>query len=415
MEVNLNVTSAFDKHISSSNRFCISQGGGRAGKTIAILQCLILKCLENPNSGLIISVVAETYPFLKRGALRDFEMIMTQAGLWDRSKFNKTESKYNLMGNTIEFFSVETYTKALGAARDILFLNEANNIRYETAFQLISRTKKKIYIDFNPVSEFWAHTEIMQNEKFQGKFDFFITTFLDNEFLEEEIKETMLARAAKDENYEKVYVKGQIGTVEGLIYKKFIIIDEIPEEIKNKARKQYIGLDWGWDDVTAGLSGYILGTIKQPVTDIYLNEFLYLGELKNRQIGKYIKENVETRNYEVIADSSEPKSIDELFSMSLNIKGVEKPPGSVNFGIELLQQSNIYVTRDSLNLIKELRNYKWAEDKEGKIIRDKAGRPVPIDLWNHLLDSARYIAFTHHNLKYNYRSVPRGTKGLKPV
>ena len=90
MDVNFNVTSSFDKHNKSKMYFCISQGGGRSGKTFAILQCLILKCLENPNLGLIISVVAETYPFLKRGALRDFEMIMTQAGLWDRGKFNKT-------------------------------------------------------------------------------------------------------------------------------------------------------------------------------------------------------------------------------------------------------------------------------------------------------------------------------------
>lgn len=411
MEVKLKTTSAFIKHQKCKKKILISQGGARSGKTYSILQLLFLTAITNKN--LVISVVAENMPFIKRGALRDFKDILNQTGLNEVVTYNKTNSIFTFThtGSIIEFFSVENYGKAVGSARDILFVNECNNIFYEIVFQLMARTRGRIYLDYNPTHEFWVHEEIIDNPEYTDVYDFILTTFKDNEELSEEIVKLMLARAAKDPNYRRVYVEGELGSVEGLIFPSFTMIDTIPQEVKEKARKQWIGLDWGYSNDPASINEvWVIGDIKQPVKEAYLNEITYDTGLSNKNLTDIIKRVVETTNYEVIADNSEPKSIDELSTNGIRIRGVEKPQGSVNFGIELLQQADIYITKNSINTIKEFRNYKWAVDKNGKTERDSKGRPVPIDLWNHSIDNLRYVVFTKHSEKFEYKRNPRGRK-----
>ncbi len=407
MDLNIDVTSNFRKHFEAKRKIVISQGGARSGKTYSILQCLIIKALSQKN--LVISVVAENLPVIKRGALRDFKDILTKAGLYKQQRFNKSDGVYKFEnGSIVEFFSIENPTRALGSARDVLFVNECNNVAYETVFQLMARTRKQIYLDFNPVSEFWVHTEIMNNDAFKGDWDFIKTTFKGNEYLDESIKKTLLARAEKDENFKRVYIDGELGNVEGLIYPNYKLINAIPDQVKLRS-KQYFGLDWGYSEDPLSLNEiYIIGNNEQPVIDIYVNELVYQSKLQNRQISTQIKKHINSnKNYIVIADSSEPKSIDELFSYSINIEGVTKGAGSINYGINLLKQANIYITKQSFNTIKEIRNYKYSEDRGGKVKRDAKGNPIPIDLFNHSLDNIRYVAMYVNDQKFQYKRLRR--------
>ncbi len=418
MEINLDITTAFKKHYECKKKIVISQGGGRSGKTISITQILILEALQTPNS--IISIVAENMPFLKRGAIRDFIQIMQTSGLWDDNRWNKTESIYRFpTGSIIEFFSVENPGRALGSARDFLFINECNNVPYETAFQLIARTRKRTYLDYNPTGEFWVQEEIMQNPDFDGEYELIISTYKDNEFLEESIIKTMIARGNKDPNYKRVYIDDEMGVAEGLVIPTIKLIDYIPEEIYDKAKMQYLSLDFGYSNDPSSINEvFILGDHKQPVIDIYVDEVAYQTELSNKNLTSIIKDRILKDNYKVIADSSEPKSIAEIESYGVNIYAIEKPQGSVNYGISLLQLANIYVTKNSINTIKEFRNYKWAKDRQGRPVKDSKGRPQPIDLWNHSIDGIRYVAMYHNDQKYQYRDVPRpgiGRRGLIPV
>jgi len=416
MDVNFDVTTAFDKHQQANKKIVISQGGGRSGKTYSIIQVLIIKSLLNENK--VVSVVAENMPFLKRGALRDFKTIMIKTGLWDDKCWNKTDSIYKFPTGTImEFFSVENPGRAIGSARDYLFINEGNNLAYETAFQLIARTREQVYIDFNPTGEFWVQEEIMQNPDFEGEYELIVSTYKDNEFLEKSIINTMIARGNKDPNYKRVYIDGEMGVAEGLVIPTINLIDHIPEEIYDKVKIQYISLDFGYSNDPSSINEvYILGDHKQPVIDIYVDEVAYQTELSNKNLTSIIKDKILKDNYKVIADSSEPKSIAEIESYGVNIHGIEKPQGSVNYGISLLQGANIYITKNSTNTIKEFRNYKWAKDRQGKPVKDSKGRPQPIDLWNHSIDGIRYVAMFHNGKKFEYRDIPRSRrKGLIPV
>ena len=417
MKVKFDVSTTFDKHFDNNTKILISQGGGRSGKTYSIIQILILEALQNNN--FIISIVAENMPFLKRGAIRDFIQIMQSSGLYEDRRWNKTDSVYKFpSGSIIEFFSVENPGRALGSARDRLFVNECNNVHFETAFQLIARTRGKVYLDYNPTGEFWVQEEIINNKQFRNQYELIITTYKDNEFLDKSIIELMLARASKDRNYKRVYVDGQMGVAEGLIYGNYKLIDHIPDDVINRSNIQYFSLDFGYSNDPSSLNSiYVLGDSKQPVKDVYVDEIVYQNELTNRQLSKYIKNNLTKNNYRTVADSAEPKSIDEIFSYGVNIEGIKKGPDSLAYGIGLLQQANIYVTKNSLNTIKELRNYKWATDRYGRPMKDSKGRTLPIDLWNHSLDGIRYVCMYVNDQKFNYRDVPRGrtTKGLVAV
>ena len=229
-------TQAVEKIFSMKKRLRIIQGGTSAGKTIAILLILIDKAQSNFNK--TISVVSETYPHLRRGAIKDFLEIMENQGYYKESRWNKTESTYTFeTGSRIEFFSADQPGKTRGPRRNILFMNEANNIPYETYTQLSIRTDEEIYIDYNPVSEFWVHTDIIPNQEH----DFIILTYKDNDALPKSIVEEIESRK-KNKNFWLVYGLGQLGSMEGKIYDGWEIIDEIPKE----ARLVRKGLDFGY-------------------------------------------------------------------------------------------------------------------------------------------------------------------------
>ncbi|TVR40870.1 MAG: PBSX family phage terminase large subunit [Cryomorphaceae bacterium] len=373
MNIDLLITTNFEKHSKPGAKIVISQGGGRSGKTFSILQLLILTAIQNKN--ILISVVAENVPFLKRGAMRDFRFIMQECGLWTDTCWKKAESTYVFQnGAMIEFFAADNPGKALGSARDILFINECNNVKYEIAFQLLARTKQRVFLDYNPVSEFWVHTEIMANNEFSEQWEYIHSTYKDNEQLDEEIIKTMLARASKDANYRRVYIEGEVGSIEGLIFPTFHQIDTFPDH------PHRYGLDFGYsNDPTA------LVKVATRGDDIYIDEILYRTGMVNSELSNLMQSMGVRKSYdEIIADSAEPKTIAELHRMGWNVKPAVKGADSIRAGIDKIKQYNIHVTKRSQNLIKELRNYSWVTDKDGKITNK------PIDEYNHAIDAVRY-------------------------
>ena len=359
-------TSATKKIVSLEKRIRAIAGGTSASKTISILLWLINYAQSVENE--IISVVSETMPHLKRGAMRDFLSILETHGYYNDECWNRTDFIYTFpSGSRMEFFSCDQPGRIRGPRRSILFINEANNISYEVYTQLEIRTTKIIWLDWNPINEFWYYTEV-QNKV---DHDFITLTYKDNEALDKSIIEAIESRKG-NKNWWKVYGEGQLGEVEGRIYTNWQTVDAIPHE----ARLERYGLDFGYSvDPTAVVAihyyngGYIL------------DEITYQKGLSNKQIADVFSNIPKCL---VIADSAEPKSIDELKLHGVNVLPAQKGPGSVAQGIQYVQDQKISITKRSTNIIKEYRNYLWLTDKDGRIISEAPKHD------NHGMDATRY-------------------------
>jgi len=363
-------TRAVDKILSLRKRLRILQGGSSAGKTIAILLIFIDRCQN--EKGKLFSVVSETLPHLKKGAIRDFLNIMEGHGYYQDASWNRTDFIYTFENGTkIEFFSADSPDKVRGPRRDVLFINEANNISYETYTQLAIRTNEDIYIDYNPVAEFWVHDDVMIPEN-ENTYDFLILTYKDNDALPESVVAELESRKNKPDWW-KVYGEGLIGGQEGRVYTGWTQLDEIPIG----AKLERYCLDFGYtNDPTALLAIYYYDQT------YIIDEIIYQKGLSNKQIADTI--NAQEKKALVVADAAEPKSIDEIRSYGINIIAAVKGQGSITQGIALVQEQTIQITKRSTNTLKESRNYLWDKDANDK----PTGNPIGI--WNHSMDAIRY-------------------------
>jgi len=371
-------TTAINKIASMSARKKIIQGGTSAGKTFGIIPILINTALQQP--GKEISIVSESVPHLRRGAIKDFKKIMKATHRWRESEYNKSLLRYEFSnGSYIEFFSANDESKQRGARRNILYLNEANNLTFEAYHQMAIRTNQDIYIDFNPTGQFWAHTEVEPGDDAE----LIILTYQDNEALDETIIADLEAAREKAKvsdywrNWWKVYGLGQIGSLQGVVFDNWKPIKKLPKE----ARLLGYGLDFGYTNDPSAIVALYKWNGK-----LIVDEVLYKKGQTNKAIVKALKDHG-VQNSTVVGDSAEPKSIDEIFADGVNIFGAVKGPDSIRNGINLLQEHEILVTESSINLIKELRNYLWNTDRTG----NKENRPNP-NCADHLIDALRYIA-----------------------
>jgi len=388
-------TTATRKLLRLRRRIKLVPGGTSAGKTISTLQILIDKC-QSDKTPTLTSVVSESFPHLRRGAMRDFLNIMQEHGYFDATRWSKTDFTYTFeTGSKLEFFSADQSGKVRGPRRDRLYCNELNGLPQETWEQLLLRTRQEAWADWNPVSDFWVYELYGINDEANpatstdDRVDVLILTYKDNEALDAAIVEEIERKAAANKHFGRVYAEGKRGEYEGKVFTDWLIIDEVPHE----ARLERRGLDYGYtNDPTAliDLHSYNGGII--------LDEQLYQKGMSNRQIAEFIK-NLPTPHTLVVPDSSEPKSNDELMSYGVNLIPANKGQGSVLQGIQKLQDQRVSVTKRSINLIKEYRNYMWMTDKEGRILN------TPIDMWNHGLDATRYA-----NETLNPRSGPPSVK-----
>lgn len=369
---------ATTKLLALDKRIKAAAGGTSASKTISILLILIDKCQRAANNGdlLLISVVSESLPHLKRGVMRDFLNIMEGHKYFNEDSWNRTDFIYNFgPGVRMEFFGVDSPDKVRGPRRDILFMNEANNCPFESFEQLEVRTKDEIWLDWNPTNEFWFYTDILPHRT--EDLDFITLTYKDNEALSPDIVKSIEARQ-HNANWWKVYGLGQLGDVEGKIYSDWSIIDEIPHE----ARLERMGLDFGY-----AVDPAVLVAVYYYNGGYIVDELLHRKGLSNRQIADFIN-NSAYPNALVIADSAEPKSIAELQEYGVQVIGANKGPGSVNQGIQWVQDQRMSMTKRSTNVIKSFRNYMWRTDRDGKILN------IPDHAFSDAMDATRYALET---------------------
>ena len=383
-------------------RYISSCGGTRSGKTFSIIQLLYLQCLgeERRNAPPTInSIVSESMPHLKRGAIRDFKTILQGEGIWSDEKWSETDKYYRFSnGSIIEFFSIDNAGKVYGSARDNLFINECQHIDYEIARQLFVRTRGRIILDYNPTNHFWVMDKIECKDNCIRVH----STYKDNGFLTpEQVRE--IEDNQDDKNWWKVFGEGKEGTLDGLIY-DFEQIDHMPpkdsdkpqaqktaEELYADSLQEIQGLDFGFtNDPTARVQVFADPKRKHA----YIRERCYRTHMQNKHIIEDLKEDNVGRRVEIFADCAEPKSIQDIIDGGFNVTACDKDApvksDKLKFQIQWMQGWKFFVTKDSLNLIEELRNYTWAKDKDGNLLNQ------PIDKFNHSLDALRYALWTKY-------------------
>lgn len=318
----------------------------------------------------IASVVSESLPHLKKGAIRDFLWILESTNRFNEALWNKTDFTYTFENKSkLEFFGVEQWEKVKGPRRDRLFINEANRINFSTFEQLEVRTREVVFLDWNPEAIFWFEDNLLNK---RNDVEHIVLTYKDNEALDEATITTIEQRRNR-KGWWRVYGEGLVGEIEGRIYTGWNIIDEIPFE----ARLERYGLDFGYHpDPAAGVAIYYLNG------GYILDEVFYQLDMGNREIANTLKNLPPAL---IIADSAEPKSIAEIKSYGLNILPTEKGKDSKKYGIKAVQKEKISVTKQSVNLIKEYRNYLWKTDKSGNILPGEAEEGN-----DHCLDAVRY-------------------------
>ena len=375
----LQKTTAQRKISKLKKRIRIVQGGTSSSKTFSIIPLLIDYAIFKAKTE--ISIVSESIPHLRRGALKDFIKIMDWLGMYREEQFNRSTLRYDFVnGSYIEFFSADQADKLRGARRDVLFINECNNITFESYHQLAIRTKRFIYLDYNPTSEFWVHKELVSDPDSE----MIILTYKDNEALDKDlVKEIEKAKEKAKEssywaNWWKVYGLGEVGIVDGVIFENWQIVKQIPES----AELLGYGLDFGFtNDPTALIS------VHRFNSELYVKELIYKTRLTNNDIVNLMTQLGVDKYKDIIADSAEPKSIEDIYRGGFrNIYGAKKGPDSIRNSIDKLQRYKINITEDSTNVIKEFRSYTWAKDKTGA----QTGEPIGIN--DHSIAALRYFA-----------------------
>lgn len=364
----------YEANLTAKEDVIVNQGGTSSGKTYSILQVLFTKAIQIPN--IVITVAGQDIPNLKKGALRDAETIIAsspelQALIVD---YNRTDRIFRMWnGSVLEFSSYSNAQDAKSGKRDYLFINEANGISYPVYYELSIRTKKQVFIDYNPNSEFWVHAEVLSEPGVK----LFISDHRHNPFCPQKIRDKIEGLRFRDLELFRVYGRGLTGKIEGLIFRNWTLVDVIPDGADLIAH----GLDFGFTNDPTGLI-----SVYRCNNELWLKERLYETGLTNPAIaGKFPVLGISMHDT-IIADSAEPKSITEINNFGYFLEPAQKGPDSVLNSIDIVKRYALNVTRDSVNLRKELNTYKWRTDKNGKTINE------PVDFMNHLIDPLRYVA-----------------------
>ena len=331
-------------------------------------------------------------PHLKRGAIRDFKTILQGEGIWSDEKWSETDKYYRFSnGSIIEFFSIDNAGKVYGSARDNLFINECQHIDYEIARQLFVRTRGRIILDYNPTNHFWVMDKIECKDNCIRVH----STYKDNGFLTpEQVRE--IEDNQDDKNWWKVFGEGKEGTLDGLIF-EFEQIDDLPVKTEMDHLVEIQGLDFGFtNDPTARVQ--VVADTRKKI--LYVRERCYRTHMQNKHIIQDLQDDGVSRRMEIYADCAEPKSIADIQDAGYNIIACDKDApvksDKLKFQLQWMQGWKLYVTKDSLNLIEELRNYTWAKDKDGTLLNQ------PIDKYNHLIDALRYCTWSKFGVNAGY-------------
>ena len=372
MQIKIQSNVVFKHLVNSDKKIIINQGGTRSGKTYNILLFIIFYyCLRNNKK--IITICRKTFPALRATVLRDFIGILRQYDLYKEENHNKSSSEYSLFGNLIEFISLDQPVKVRGRKRNLLFINEANELFYEDWQQLLFRTSEKIILDYNPSEEYhWIYDKV----KTRDDASFLKTNYLDNPFLEKTLVDEIERLQYTDEQYWQIYGLGEKGISKAVIF-NYVEYNTIPSDAEFVA----LGMDFGFtNDPTA------LVKIYKKELNLYIEELLYRTMMTTNDIHNFLKNNIIDQT--IYADSAEPRIIEELRRMGWSIRPSLKGKDSINAGIDLLKRYKLHIHKDSTNAIQEFRNYKWKEDRSGKLTN------TPEDKNNHITDAVRYATYS---------------------
>ena len=380
-QVTIDTTNVFHKAFKSSTRITCLQGGTRSSKTYSLCQLFIVKALR--ETGKVFTICRKTLPALKGTAYRDVLELLKELGLYSEEHHNKSELSYSLNGNLLEFISIDQSQKIRGRKRNYLWLNEANEFAYEDWQQLILRTTEKIYLDYNPSDPYsWIYEKVITRDDCT----FFKSTYKANPFLDKDTIAEIERLKDLDPDYWQVYGLGEIGSVQTMIFRNFNLVDEV------QGRLVGYGLDFGYTNSPSALVAVYISD-----DNLYIKEMLYEKRLTNTDLANKLKEFKIDRQSEIVADSAEPKSIEEVYRSGFNIKPAKKGAG-IHLGIDIMRRYKLHITKDSLNAIKEFRSYKWATDKNGDVLN------VPVKVNDHLIDATRYLCLNklsvNHSGKY---------------
>ena len=361
------------KHLTNSDKkIIVEQGGTRSGKTYNIILWIIFKyCTNNTNK--VITICRKSFPSLRATVMRDFMSILQEYNIYSETHHNKSNSEYHLFGNLVEFISLDMPQKIRGRKRDLLFVNEGNELYFEDMQQLLFRTQERVILDFNPSDEYhWIYDKLIP----RNDCDFFKTTYLDNPFIEDSIRREIELLKDTDEQYWQIYGLGERAASRSTIF-NYVEVNKIPLH----ANLISYGMDFGYtNDPTVLVSVYIENH------NMYIKEHLYRTQMTTNDINQFLRD--EQIKGSIYADSAEPRLISELRKMGHNIFPSIKGRDSVNAGIDLLKRYKIHILNTSTNAISEFRNYKWKEDKGGLLTN------IPDGKNDHTIDSCRYAAYS---------------------
>ena len=380
-QIKIKTTNVFNKAYRSTNRITCLQGGTRSSKTYSLCQLFIIKALQ--ETGKTFTIVRKTLPALKGTAYRDVISILKELDLYSEEYHNKSELSYTLNDNLIEFISVDQPQKIRGRKRNYLWLNEANELTYEDWTQLILRTTEQIYLDYNPSDPYsWIYDKVVT----RNDCTFIKSTYLANPFLDKDTIAEIERLKDLDPDYWQVYGLGEIGSVQTVIFRKFELVDDMQGNLIG------YGLDFGFTN-----SPTALVEVRAQDDNLYIKELLYEKRLTNTDLANKLKDFGISRQSEIIGDSAEPKSIEEIYRQGFNIKPAKKGAG-IHLGIDIMRRYKIHITKDSTNAIKEFRTYKWATDKNGDVLNN------PVKVNDHIIDATRYLCLNklsiNHSGKY---------------
>lgn len=369
MNATLKTNKVYELLNESDKRITVMQGGSRSGKTYNILIWFIVKLLQENDKTL--TIVRQSLPSIKGTVLRDFIDILSKMGIYSEDNHNKTDQIYTLNGNIIEFVSADQPQKIRGRARDYLFCNEANELSYEAWMQLIMRTENKTVIDYNPSDlSSWIYDNVIPRDDS----DFYITTFRDNPFLPKELVAELERLKDADPNYWQIYGLGERGLSNDLIYTHWKTTETMPS-----SGEVVYGVDFGYNNPSALVKVVFYDGV------IYAEELLYESRLTTNDLVDKLKQLGLGRTDEIFCDAAEPKTIEELVRNGFNAKPANK---DVTEGIRTIKGNPLVIHQDSINLLKEIKNYRWKTDRNGIKLDE------PIKFNDHICDALRYSVFS---------------------
>ena len=380
-QIKINTTNVFHKAYGSKSRVTCLQGGTRSSKTYSLCQMIIVKALQEP--GKVFSIIRKTLPACKGSVYRDFLNILKELDLYTQDNHNKSDLSYFLNNCTIEFLSVDNPEKLKGRKRNYAWLNEATEFTYEDYQQIIFRCTEQIYLDYNPSDPYsWIYDKVLT----RNDCTFIKSTYLANPFLGKDTIAEIERLKEIDPEYWEVYGLGNVGNIQTAIFRNFQLTDEVQGKLIG------YGLDFGFTN-----SPTALVAVYQSDDNLYIKEMLYEKRLTTTDLANKLKEFRIDRQSEIVADSAEPKTIEEIYRQGFNIKPAKKGAG-IHLGIDIMRRYKLHITKDSLNAIKEFRGYKWATDKNGDVLN------TPVKVNDHLIDATRYLCLNklsvNHSGKY---------------